>query len=192
MMAIAQQKVTSPGIEWRIIDAQSLPFADNSMDLVVCCFGYMFVPDKPKAFAEVFRILKPGGIFLFATWDKLENNGVSYTYRSAAKKYIGDPAPEIFNLPFSISDKSVMRSLLHGAGFPKTEIEHVEVNSIAQDVKEVVAGLTQGGNIHNQVMKTNPSGMDEIRTRVEKELMEKYGNAPMVAPMSAFICRGWK
>lgn len=192
MMAIAQQKVTAPGIEWRIIDAQSLPFDDNSVDLVVCCFGYMFVSDQPKAFDEAFRILKPGGMLLFATWDKLENNGASFIYRSAAKKHLGDPVPEIFNLPFSISDKNVMKSLLYDAGFSKTEIEQVCVNSIAPDVKEVVAGLTQGGNIYNHVMKNNPSGMDEIRIQVEKELREKYGNAPMIAPMSAFICRGWK
>jgi SAM-dependent methyltransferase len=192
MMAIAQQKVTAPGIEWRIIDAQSLPFDDNSVDLVVCCFGYMFVADKPKAFAEVYRILKPGALFLFTTWDKLEHNAVSYAYRSAAKKYLDDPIPAIYNLPFSMNDEKAMHALLHEAGFLKTSIENIVLNSTSPDVKTVVTGLTQGGNIYNEVMKRHPSGMKEIRKTVERELTEKYGASPMNAPMSAFINRGWK
>src|SRR6188768_2609617 len=63
MLAVAKKKLSHIDIDWQNIDAQQLPFSDNSIDLVVCCFGYMFVPDKPKAFAEVYRVLKPGGQF---------------------------------------------------------------------------------------------------------------------------------
>jgi hypothetical protein len=41
-------------------------------------------------------------------------------------------------------------------------------------------------------MKRNPAWMDEIMTAVEKELSEKYGSAPMRAPMSAIISQAWK
>ena len=34
---------------------------DNSMDIVTCCYGYMFPADKDKALEETFRVLKPGG-----------------------------------------------------------------------------------------------------------------------------------
>ena len=72
MLGEAKKKLSHLNIEWQNIDAQQLPFNNNSIDLVVCCFGYMFVPDKPKAFAEAYRVLRPGGMFLFTTWDKLE------------------------------------------------------------------------------------------------------------------------
>src|SRR5205085_12543594 len=45
MLAVAKEKLMTMAIDWQHIDAQELPFRDNSMDLVVCCFGYMFVPD---------------------------------------------------------------------------------------------------------------------------------------------------
>ena len=53
MLAVAKKKLSHLEIHWQNIDAQQLPFSDNSIDLVICCFGYMFVPDKPTAFAEV-------------------------------------------------------------------------------------------------------------------------------------------
>lgn len=56
MLAEAKKKLSYLDIDWQNIDAQQLPFRDNSIDLVVCCFGYMFVPDKSKAFAEAYRV----------------------------------------------------------------------------------------------------------------------------------------
>src|SRR5258708_5452179 len=52
---------TKRAVEWRQADAMALPFGDGEFDAVVCQFGAMFFPDKPKAFAQVRRVLKPGG-----------------------------------------------------------------------------------------------------------------------------------
>src|SRR3954465_12352928 len=65
---------TKRAVEWRQADAMQLPFPDASFDAVVCQFGVMFFPDKAKAFAEARRVLKPGGIFIFNAWDRIEDN----------------------------------------------------------------------------------------------------------------------
>lgn len=192
MLAVAKNKLSHLDIDWQIIDAQELPFSDNSIDLVVCCFGYMFVPDKQKAFEEVYRVLKPGGQFLFTTWDKLENNTASFTSRSIAKKYLEDPLPDSYNLATSMSDKAVIKSLIKDAGFTKISIEQVELFSISRTAKEAAYGLVEGGLIYEEIKKRNPTWIDEIRIKVEKELSEKFGTAPMVAPMSAIISQTWK
>ena len=43
-------------------DAQQLPFQDNYADMIVSRGSYHFWDDKTKAFAEIYRVLKPGGI----------------------------------------------------------------------------------------------------------------------------------
>ena len=48
-------------VEFRIADAESLPFSDGKFDRVTCRFGIMFFPDIPRAMAEIRRVLKPGG-----------------------------------------------------------------------------------------------------------------------------------
>lgn len=192
MLLVAKKKLNHLDIDWQIIDAQKLPFSDNSIDLVVCCFGYMFVPDQPKAFKEVYRVLKPGGHFLFTTWDKLENNAASFSARSIAEKYLDNPLPKSYNLATSMNDEAVIRSLLEDTGFTKKTIEKVRLSSVCRTAKEAAYGLVEGGLIYEEIKKRNPVWIEEIKIKLEKELVEKFGAAPMVAPMSALINQAWK
>ncbi len=48
-------------VEFRLGDIEQLPVADNSIDLVISNCVLNLVPDKPKAFREIVRVLKPGG-----------------------------------------------------------------------------------------------------------------------------------
>ena len=52
-------------IEWKQADALALPFKNQSFDVVACQFGVMFFPDKVQGYLEAWRVLKPGGRFLF-------------------------------------------------------------------------------------------------------------------------------
>ena len=55
-------------IDWREGDAESLPFPDNSFDVVVSQFGHMFAPRPEVVLGEMLRVLEPGGTIAFSTW----------------------------------------------------------------------------------------------------------------------------
>jgi ubiquinone/menaquinone biosynthesis C-methylase UbiE len=192
MLAVAKEKLKGLDIDWRIIDAQDLPFDDDSIDVIVGCFCYMFVPDKHKAFAEAHRVLRPGGMFIFSTWDKLELNGASYTYRKIVKKLFEDSLPESYNLPFSMNDQNAIKGMLKETGFSKIKVERVDKDSISQTAGEAANGLARGGSIYNEIMMHDPSLVEEIIKELEKELSEKFGTSPMIAPMTAVVCQAWK
>lgn len=56
------------GIEWTEGDAERLPYADATFDVVLSQFGHIFAPRPDVATAEMRRVLKPGGRIAFATW----------------------------------------------------------------------------------------------------------------------------
>lgn len=66
MMASAQEKAKAFGIQNITFlqgDVGALPFESNSFDLVLSLNGFHAFPDKEKAYSEILRVLKPGGIF---------------------------------------------------------------------------------------------------------------------------------
>src|SRR4030081_2291632 len=55
-------------IEFKVADAEALPFADATFDTVVSTFGVMFTPNQDQAAAELLRVCKGGGKIGLANW----------------------------------------------------------------------------------------------------------------------------
>lgn len=66
----AIERAQSAGVdaEFQVADALEMPFPDNSFDLVWSLESGEHMPDKAKFLQECYRVLKPGGTFIFATW----------------------------------------------------------------------------------------------------------------------------
>jgi SAM-dependent methyltransferase len=70
MLEVARKKFRpDEPIEFQHADAMALPFADASFDAVVCQFSVMFFPEKEKSYREAYRVLAPGGRYVFSVWD---------------------------------------------------------------------------------------------------------------------------
>jgi ubiquinone/menaquinone biosynthesis C-methylase UbiE len=192
MLMIAKDRVKASGIDWQVIDAQQIQFAANEFDLVVCCFGYMLIPDRAKAFAETLRVLKPGGTLLMSTWDSLERNEASFVFRSIIKEAFGDSLPETYKLPYSLNDPESVKQELLNAGFSNIHVDVVKKKSVCTTAKEAAYGLVHGGSLYNEVAKRGLETLNEILAKVEQQLAITYGNAPMIAPISALITKAKK
>jgi ubiquinone/menaquinone biosynthesis C-methylase UbiE len=55
-------------ITFREADAEALPFADASFDIVASSFGVMFTPNQEQAATELLRVCRPGGRIGLASW----------------------------------------------------------------------------------------------------------------------------
>src|SRR5260370_37291438 len=62
MIDVARARLHAyPGGVWQQLDACTLPFDQGSFDAIVCQFGCMFFPDRPRALREARRVLRSGG-----------------------------------------------------------------------------------------------------------------------------------
>jgi SAM-dependent methyltransferase len=114
-------------IDYRKINAERIELDDNSVDGVLCRFGYMLMPDPPAAFAETRRVLRPGGRVALAAWGPMEHNpwiaiaGISLGQRG----HIPPPPPPPAPGPFSMASAERVEVLLRAAGFTEVGIEDV-------------------------------------------------------------------
>jgi SAM-dependent methyltransferase len=122
MISLAQElarKKGLPNIEFREANAESLPFADSSYDVLTCRFGIMFFPDLAKALRECFRVLKPGARAAFVAWGKKEQPFFAATAGILLKHVPVPPPPPDPDAPnitmFGQSDR--LRHALEAAGF---------------------------------------------------------------------------
>ncbi|MGZ8331323.1 MAG: class I SAM-dependent methyltransferase [Rhodoplanes sp.] len=92
-------------IDIREADAEALPFADESFDVVVSTFGVMFTPDQDRAAGELLRVCKPGGKIGLANWTP---EGFIGQVFKAIGKYMPPPAgarsPALWGTPARIDE----------------------------------------------------------------------------------------
>jgi len=65
----AKQRAAAEGfeIDFRVVDAQALPFSDGTFDVVLSVYGVQFAPDQQRAADEMLRVCRPGGKIGLAT-----------------------------------------------------------------------------------------------------------------------------
>ena len=91
-------------IDWHEGDAEELPFADASFDVVLSQFGHMFAPRPEIALSEMLRVLKPGGTIAFATWPGEQLIGRLFSLNA---KYT--PPPQGVASPVQWGDVAIVR-----------------------------------------------------------------------------------
>lgn len=76
-------------IEFKEADAEALPFADGSFDVVVSTFGVMFTPNQDKAATELLRVCKSGGQIGLTNWTP--DGFIGQVFKTLGK-YLAPPA----------------------------------------------------------------------------------------------------
>ncbi len=67
----AEKTYSSDNLNFRVGDAMSLDFPENSFDVVLCSHVYEHVPDAGQMMDQIFRVLKPGGVCFFSAGNRL-------------------------------------------------------------------------------------------------------------------------
>jgi enediyne biosynthesis protein CalE5 len=97
MLTVAQRKATRLGLNnvtFRTGDVTTLPFGASSFDAAISRFCLMFLPDIPKAVADIARVLRPGGYVSTAVWSGPDKNPYLRIPMDVIKQFIELPPPD--------------------------------------------------------------------------------------------------
>ena len=131
MVDAARRRADELGVtnaEFRIMDAERMELPDDSVDGILCRWGYMLMADPAAALRETKRVLRPGGRVAFSVWAEAEANPWASVPAKALFEHTGlqppDPlAPGIF----AMASEERTRALLGEAGLEPSRIERVEM-----------------------------------------------------------------
>ena len=149
MVGVARRRGAELGlgnVDHRLMDAERIELDADSVDGVLCRFGYMLMPDPAAAFAETRRVLRPGGRLALAVWGAPERNPwATIGFGLLIERgFLPPPGPSDPG-PFALAAEERMRALLEGAGFTAVRTEEVPVRFTFRDLDDYEAFTTDTG-----------------------------------------------
>ena len=152
-------------VEFHEGDAESLPFADSSFDIVLSQFGHIFAPRPEVAISEMLRVLKPGGTIAFSTWPPELYVGRSMALMS---KYLppppGMPAPMFWGDPNVVRERlgaKVKDLIFHRA---RMDVPVLSVQIHRANTERTVGPLIK---LVEALSATAPEKLDQLRREAE-------------------------
>jgi len=178
MLEIARRRSEELGltnVEFRELDAEDLDLEENSVDGVVCRWGYMLMPNPATALAETRRVLRPGGRLAFAVWASGDRNPwISVAGRILlAHGHMPPPEPGEPGM-FVLGNKTELRGLVEDAGFANVQMDDVPVHNDYRDVDEYVLRSSELGGMFSRAWTAAPEDEREAMTEELREAFQPF------------------
>ncbi|MFZ9053720.1 MAG: class I SAM-dependent methyltransferase [Woeseiaceae bacterium] len=189
MLDVAKTKFRAgEAVSFEQADATDLNFDTASFDAVVCQFGVMFFPDKFRSYAEVHRVLRADGSYLFNVWHSWDANPFARIAHEAVAGFFPENPPGFYNVPFSYCDADLIRDSLLKAGFARVEFESLSLVSEIPSAKDFAHGLVFGNPLFEEIVTRGGDPQDicaAVTSAIDRELGPEM-------PLSALVCHAYK
>jgi ubiquinone/menaquinone biosynthesis C-methylase UbiE len=173
MVAAARRRAEETGVknaEFRMLDAERMDLETDSVDGVLCRWGYMLMIDPAAALAETRRVLRSGGRLAFSVFAAPERNPwVALVGRVlVTQEHIPPPDPKAPGI-FAMADLARIRELVVGAGFAEPEIEEVSFRWAFTDQDDYWRFLTEVAGAISSVLQSLPP---DVQAQVQEQVQE--------------------
>jgi ubiquinone/menaquinone biosynthesis C-methylase UbiE len=198
MVDAARREANRRGLknmEFRQCTADSLPFAENSFDVVVSRLGVMFFPDSVGAMREMLRVVRPGGSLTFAVWGKSEVNPFCYLVSGVMDRHVkaaeADPdAPNAFRFAEVGKLAGVMKEA--GAVDVRDEVVSFDLEAPVSALEFWIMRSQTSDTLREKLAKLPSSEQAQIADEVQHAVQKFFPNNQMKFPTHMLIATGKK
>jgi len=154
-------------VEFRVGDAQALPYPDRCFDAAAMALVISFVPDPGKAVIEMMRVVRPGGWVAAYIWD-LPGGGIPVEPMLRALKSLGVAVavPGI-----EVSRRENLRALWKKAGLQSVDTHVIRIPVVYSDFDDFWQSYSvPEGPSGQPLRKMSPSEIEQLKTRLREQL----------------------
>jgi SAM-dependent methyltransferase len=177
-------------VEYHVLDAERMDLDDDSVDGVVCRWGYMLMADPGAALKESRRVLRAGGPLAFAVWRTPDRNpwaavpGMTLVQRG----HLPPPEPGAPGI-FALGEPGRIRELLSGAGFGEPELEEIAFDFHYPDFEDLWDALVRlAGPFARAVAALSDDERDATRAAVKENVAPyRSEDGSYTAPASSWV-----
>jgi SAM-dependent methyltransferase len=177
MVEVARRRnATLDNVGVAVVDASAIDRPDDSFDVVASRMGLMFTLDPAAAFAEIHRVLAPGGRLGALTWAGIEHNPWMTCVGMAAmiNGLVAGGPPVGPGGIFSLGDPGRLEALVKESGFADVTVEEVAVTFRAPDIDAHITRVSELAGPLAPVLQTATSDQRAAVRRTATELATPY------------------
>jgi SAM-dependent methyltransferase len=159
-------------VEHRVMDAERMDLGDDSVDGVLCRWGYMLMADWDAAMAETRRVLRDGGRLSLSVWgDPARNPWGSIPGRVLIEHGAAPPPQPGQPGIFALADPERLGRVIRGGGFGEPRFEEVEVSVGFDDFDDAWRFITEVAGAIAMVIRGLPEDERQaVRAAIEREM----------------------
>lgn len=182
-------------IQFQQCSADSVPFPDNSFDVVVSRLGFMFFPDSHATMRELLRVAKPGGVLAFAVWGKSEVNPFCYVVTNVMDQHT-EPAVTDPDAPsaFRFAEPGKLANVLRQAGATDVH-ERVVKFDIAAPISPLEFWNMRSqtsDTLRQKLTQLSADEQSQVTHEIEQAVQEFFPANKMKFPAQMLIATGKK
>lgn len=192
--ARAQQRGLT-NIQFHQSVAESLPFPDESFDVVVSRLGVMLFADPDMAMRAMLRVLKPGGRLAFAVWGKSDVNPFCYLVTRVMDQHVKSPAADP-NTPnaFRFAEPGTLTSAMKQAGAIDVDegIVTFDIEAAISPQQFWTMRSRTSDTLREKLTKLSADEQSQIAVEIEQAVKEFFPANQMKFPAQFIIATGNK
>lgn len=182
-------------VQFQQCTADSLPFPDNTFDVIVSRLGVMLFPDPHAAIREMLRVAKPGGALAFAVWHKSEVNPFCYVVTSVIDQHIAPEAadPDAPNA-FRFAEPGKLANLMLAAGVIDVEEDIFKFDMAAPISPHEFWNMRSqtSDTLRQKLSQLSEDEQLQIANEIEQAVEEFFPSNHMKFPTQMLIATGKK